>query len=258
MNEPMRLRDGRGAASRLMAGSVMRVPSASRRRAVAFTSAAATMGASATAIAAGATSVMKSFLLCMAIGAAGGGVMSLAASETIARFDTKPESPAPPGPLPNEAKKASPASLPAPAEVAVEAPLEVAAPAVVVPVGKDTTGKGKSPARDEAATRGRDGLDAPTAPTAPRAEPRLFEEQRIIESARAAVARGDTRSAFALLDDYEHAYVSKQFWPEALALRIEALRNSGQLAAARAMAADFAQKYPHHPLLQRVQNTVAR
>jgi hypothetical protein len=256
MNEPMRLRDGQGAARRLMAGSVLRVPSASRRRAVAFTSAAATMGASATAIAASATSVAKSFLLCVAIGAAGGGVMSLAASETIARFDTKAESHAQPGPQPPDAHAVARASSQAPAVVAVETPPEVPAPVLVVPVAApDASGKGKSPARDEAVARGRDALEAPAKV---RTQPSLFEEQRIIESARAAVARGDARTAFSLLDDYEHAYASKQFWPEALALRVEALRNNGQLAAARALAADFAQRYPHHPLLQRVQGAVAR
>jgi hypothetical protein len=254
MNEPMRLRDGEGPARLLMAGAVMRVPSASRRRAVAFTSAAATMGASATAVAAGATSVMKSFLLCVAIGAAGGGAMSLAASETIARFDAKAESHARPSPRSIDAPELSPGSLPAPAAV-VEALPAVAEPAPVVPVAKEVSGKGKSPTRDEGAARGRDGLEALGKA---RTEPSLFEEQRIIESARAAVARGDTRSAFALLDNYEHAYASKQFWPEALALRVEALRGSGQLAAARALAADFSQKYPHHPLLQRVQNAVGR
>ena len=255
MNEPMRLRDGEGAARQLMAGSVMRVPSASRRRAVAFTSAAATMGASATAVAASATSVMKSFLLCVAIGAAGGGVMSLAASETIARFDAKAESHAPPGARSNDAPGPSQGSAPAPAAVVVETPPALAGPALVVPVAKDASVKGKSPTRDEVAVRDRDALEAPEKA---RAEPSLFEEQRIIESARAAVARGDTRSAFALLDNYERAYASKQFWPEALALRVEALRGSGQLGAARALAADFAQKYPHHPLLQRVRNAAGR
>jgi hypothetical protein len=181
--------------------------------------------------------------------------MSLAASETIARFDTKAESHAQPSPRPKEAPELSQAAPPAPVAVVVETPPALAAPARVVPVAKDASGKGKSPTHDEGVARGRDALEAPEKA---RVEPSLFEEQRIIESARAAVARGDARSAFALLDNYEHAYASKQFWPEALALRVEALRASGQLAAARALAADFAQKYPHHPLLQRVRNAVGR
>jgi hypothetical protein len=252
MNEPTRLRDGEGAARQLMAGSVMHVPSASRRRAVAFTSAAATMGASATAVAASATSVVKSFVLCVAIGAAGGGAMSLLASETFARFDTKATSDAQPVPQSSHVRVTPQLAPQAPAVVAVEAPPEVPPP---VAAAKDASGVGKSLAREDGATRSRDALQAPAAA---RPEPSLFEEQRIIESARAAVARGDARTAFSVLDHYERAYASKQFWPEALALRVEALRNSGQLAAARVLAADFAQKYPHHPLLQRVRSAVAR
>ena len=109
--------------------------------------------------------------------------------------------------------------------------------------------------RDEAVAPRRDAVETPARA---RTESSLFEEQRIIESARAAVARGDARAAFSVLDDYEHNYGSRQFGPEALALRVEALRGSGQMAAARALAADFKQKYPHHPLRQRVQSAIAR
>ena len=101
MNEPLRLRDGDGPARRLMAGSVLHVPSASRRRAVAFTSAAATLSASTVAVAA-TTSVLKSFVLCVALGAVGGGVVSLAASETVALLETKSVGPLQPAPLPAE------------------------------------------------------------------------------------------------------------------------------------------------------------
>lgn len=254
MSEPLRLRDGDGAARVLMAGAVMHVPSASRRRAVAFTSAAATIGASTVAVAASTAAVIKSFVLCVALGAVGGGVMSFAASETVASLEPKSGGQAQTRPLPAEVR-AAPAGLGrASAVVVAETPPEVAAPPAAEPAAKAVGAKGKSLARDEA---GELGVDAPARARAP-AEASLFEEQRIIESARAAVARGDVGTAFSLLDDYERAYPSKQFWPEALALRIEALRSSGQQTRARALAADFAQKYPHHPLLSRVQSSVAR
>ena len=248
MNEPRRLRDGEGAARRLMAGSVLHVPSTSRRRAVAFTSAAAAMGASATAVAGSATPVLKGFLLSLAIGAAGGGMLSLVASETVARFDTKVASHA----QPHASQGTAQGAPQAPAAVAAAAPPEVTAP---VPLAEDASGVAKSPARDEAIGRGRGAVETPAKT---RTKSSLFEEQRIIESARAAVARGDARAAFSILDNYERSYPTPQFGPEALGLRVEALRSSGQLAAARALAADFAQKYPHHPLLQRVQSAVAR
>ncbi len=253
MNEPLRLRDGDGPARRLMAGSVLHVPSASRRRAVAFTSAAATLSASTVAVAA-TTSVLKSFVLCVALGAVGGGVVSLAASETVALLETKSVGPLQPAPLPAEARAAS-ASLPAAAAaVAAEPPTEVAVAPVAEPATKEAGGKSKSFGRDDSA----EPRVAVPVPARPSLGSSLFEEQRIIESARAAVARGDTSTAFSLLDNYERAYPNKQFWPEALALRIEALRSSGQLATARALAADFAQRYPHHPLLPRIQASVAK
>jgi hypothetical protein len=256
MSEPIRLRDGAGAARVLMAGANMHVPQTSRRRAVAFTSAAATMGASATAVAAGASSLIKTFVLCVVVGAAGGGVMSLLASETFSRLDAKAHGQAKPAPE-RRAREApvAPSSLARAPEVVVDERQPEPEPAAAgEPTAKEPSSKGRAAARDE----------APAVPPGPpgQARPRvgssLVEEQRIIESARAAVARGDLRTAFSMLDNYEHAFGPKQFWPEALALRIEALRSSGQLAAARALAADFAERYPHHPLLQRVQDIVAR
>jgi outer membrane protein assembly factor BamD (BamD/ComL family) len=86
----------------------------------------------------------------------------------------------------------------------------------------------------------------------------LFEQQRFIEAARAASARGDARAALSVLDSYDRAHARKQFGPEALALRVEALRASGQTAAARNLATDFARLYPSHPLLPRVQGAVQR
>lgn len=254
MSGPLRLRDGDGAARRLMAGAVMPVPSASRRRAVAFTSAVATIGASSVAAAASTASLIKSFVLGVALGALGGGAVSFAASETIARFETKSADHAP-RPLPTEAR-GMPAGLPHASEpVIAESSREAAAaPLPVETVVKETGGKQKSFARDEAAELG---VEASAQARQPAAAS-LVEEQRIVESARAAVARSDLRAALSLLDDYDRAYPSKQFWPEALALRIEALRGTGQLALARALAADFAQKYPHHPLLPRIQSSVAR
>ena len=72
------------------------------------------------------------------------------------------------------------------------------------------------------------------------------------------MARGDVRAAAAALDNYDRSYSAKQFGPEALALRVEALYGAGQASQARALAADFARRYPHHPLLQRVQGVIAR
>jgi hypothetical protein len=90
------------------------------------------------------------------------------------------------------------------------------------------------------------------------ARPSLFEEQRAIDSARAAIGGRDFRTALATLDEYERRYQKRQFGPEALALRVQALVGSNQVEAARGLAGEFERRYPHHPLLPRVQMAVAR
>jgi hypothetical protein len=233
--------------------NVLRVPSGSRRRALAFTGTAAGLVAS-TSVAAASTSLLKSFVVCVCVGAAGGGLMSLAASETASRLL------APPASTRSQPVRKEPASAPAAAleptavpVVTVEPPAETAA--TPAPVELDA----KQPA-----SRGRASGPSGTAEAGVRApEPRpgqlgssLFEEQRFIESARAAAARGDAHGALSVLDTYDRAYARKQFGPEALALRVEALLANGQLAAARNLATDFARLYPSHPLLSRVQGAV--
>jgi TolA-binding protein len=79
-------------------------------------------------------------------------------------------------------------------------------------------------------------------------------EARRIESARDAVRRGDASAALAALNDYEQAHPNGALAPEAMALRIEALSNSGRTAEAEALAGDFQRKYPSHPLSAQLKN----
>lgn len=251
MNKPpVRLRDSQGPARVLMRGSGLNVPSAARRRALTFTGVAAGMAASGTAAAAGATSLVKVVVLYVCLGTVGGGVLSLGVSEAFSRAEARavPAKPAqvvksaapriapvaavPKGdePVANAVAEPMPAALPEPA-AALRAP--VAAPAKPASVPAAASGKRV-------------------------AAPSLFEEQGIIESARAALARGDSASALSTLDGYDRAHAERQFGPEALALRIEALSSSGELVRARSLATEFRQRYPHHPLLSRVQAAVAR
>jgi hypothetical protein len=254
MSEPKRLRDSSGPAGVLMGGAnVLRVPGGSRRRALAFTGTAAGLVAS-TSVAAASTSLLKSFVVCVCVGAAGGGLMSLAASETASRLLAPPASTTRSQPV-----RKAPASAPAVALgptavplVTVESPAETSAmPAPVELDAKQPASRGRASGTAEAEVR------APE-PRAGQLGSSLFEEQRFIESARAAVARGDAHGALSVLDSYDRAFARKQFGPEALALRVEALRGSGQLAAARNLATDFARLYPSHPLLSRVQGAVQR
>ena len=248
MNEPIRLRDSDGPARLLMGGAALTVPSASRRRALAFTSAAAHLAASGSAAAAGATSLFKSVVVCVCLGTAGGGVVSLGVSETIAHLDARSKVDKAPQVRKPTLGRSSSASvaLPAAPDAPPEPPPEVARPRAAAPerAVKDTHVVTR-PAPTESVAAAGSGSS-------------LFEEQRIIESARAAVARGEASAALATLDGYERRYGQGQFGPEALALRIEALSARGELARARGLAGAFRQRYPHHPLSSRVQAAVQR
>ena len=245
MNGPLRLRDGDGAGRVLMGGSGLNVPSASRRRALTFVgTAAAGTAVSGTAVAATTTALVKGVVLCVCLGALGGGLASLAVSETFSRFETRP------------------ATVPAPAPTRAVSAVSPRAPLVVPEATELAPDAAPAAAAERAATRDArpaappsavSGAAAALASSRPTPAPSLFEEQRIIESARAAVARGDTASALATLDGYDRAYAQGQFGPEALALRVEALSGTGQVGRARSLAAEFERRYPHHPLLSRVQ-----
>jgi len=247
MNAPQRLRDSEGPARALMGGSRLDVPSASRRRALAFVgTAAAGTAVSGTAAAAATASLVKGVVLCVCLGTVGGGVASLAVSETISRI---------------EARHAAPTS-PATAHAFVPAVAQAASAAPVAPLVGEALEPAPAPVAiatpEPAATRdARASAPASAAAAAgsvaPAPAPSLFEEQRIIEAARAAVARGDAPTALATLDNYDRAYARGQFGPEALALRVEALSAAGQSSRARSLAAEFERRYPHHPLLARVQ-----
>lgn len=263
MKEPQRLLHGQGPGHELMTtGSVLRVPSGARQRALQFTGVAVGVSATGTAAAAaGASSLAKSLVLWVGLGAVGGGVASLTVSEVVSRLDT-------PQAQTQQAAPAatSPAVVPAPAAqapaeapavevpVAAQAPVVAEAPVAVAPEPRATP---SSKSKPEAAP-----VTPPTASVGAFGETpvhtSLVEEQRVIETARAAVARGDATSALATLDAYERGYARKQFGPEALALRVQALAAAGQIGLARSLARDFEQRYPHHPSLARVQSVVAR
>lgn len=100
---------------------------------------------------------------------------------------------------------------------------------------------------------------AAPAPVAPRPSTAAsLDEAHQIEAARAALSRGDCPRAVAQLDAYDSSHPNGQLKPEAMALRIQALTNMGKTTEARALASEFVQKYPQHPLLGRVSDAMAR
>jgi hypothetical protein len=253
MNEPKRLRESGGPAAALLASAELEVPTASRKRALAFTGVAASMLASSGATAASGAALVKSVMLWVAVGTVGGGLMSVTVAETISHFDARsagPRTAAPPLPLPPPRATATPTAVAPAPEPAPPSPTPVVteAPAVAPPRAASVP-KPSAPAATSGAS-----AEAPK----PVAVSNLFDEQRSIEAARAAVSHGNPAAALSTLDDYERSYPRGQFGPEALALRVEALRAQGKLESARTFARQFERRYPHHPLLSRVRAAVAR
>jgi hypothetical protein len=260
MNEPVRLRDTGGAARVLLGAGKLQVPHTSRQRALAFTGVAAGVATTGTATAAGATSLFKSVVLCVCLGTVGGGLTSLAVSETVSRLQT-PSADARPAPTPKRAITAPKSPSAAATADATSEPTLTPTASVFDAAPAERAALPDARANAVAPAAGAPVTAAPPAANVSNVEKparaaSLFDEQRIIESARAAVSRGDAQGALATLDGYDHSYAQGQFGPEALALRIEALSAKGDLARARSLAAEFQRRYPHHPLLAPVQTAV--
>lgn len=255
MKEPERLLRGSGPASELMTGAVLRVPGAARKRALAFTKVAVGMTASSTALAGGGAALVKTWLLTVSLGAAGGGLASLAVTEAYSYLQTNRRAPS--AEIAPQQPKLEIAPARAASAVAPE-PEPSDAQAANAVQGADSGGEPR-PSGGKAKLERRQAASGVASERSGEPVRRsLFEEQRMIESARTAVARGDAESALKALDTYEQSYAERQFGPEALALRVEALVAAGQLPRARLLAKDFELRYPRHPLLSRVQAAVTR
>jgi hypothetical protein len=91
---------------------------------------------------------------------------------------------------------------------------------------------------------------------APQAEPSaevpsLGPQLERLREARALLQRGDANGAVSAVADYERAFPSGAFWPEAEAIAIDALVASGRSAEARARARAFLRNYGDSPQASR-------
>jgi hypothetical protein len=98
---------------------------------------------------------------------------------------------------------------------------------------------------------------APPAPQqnakpAPQRAPSLDREIDLIDAARAALSRGDSRGALATLDAYSRIYPRGRLGMEAEVLRIDALQRSGDTDGARRRAEVFLRHNPKSVLSARV------
>lgn len=100
----------------------------------------------------------------------------------------------------------------------------------------------------------------PVATPAPAPAPidarRLALEVGLLDSARAALRNGDPTAALAILARHDREFADGALVAEAEVIRIEALVDRGDVAAARARATAFATRFPRSPLVRRVQSIV--
>jgi hypothetical protein len=146
--------------------------------------------------------------------------------------------------------------------------LERTDPAPAVSVDLGTRGASLPATRDETPSPSRD-LD-PASPTLPQAPPvarfdvvpepagsparsdRLAAETAELRAAQQAMRSGRPADALALLDQQDAFYRAGTLTQERAAARVLALCELGSVAAARAAAQTFEQRWPRSPLLARV------
>jgi hypothetical protein len=225
---------------------------ASRARAVelagtagAFVTTTAGAAAAAGAKGGGVAALYKSVALWICIGAIGGGGAALLISElstpSVHPTPNSTSSPvAPPLVLPEPVVAApSPEPEPKAAPDISPEPASAAAPKRALPVAPSAE---------------------PVVPPLPVAGSGVASfpdpETKQIESARAAVARGDSSGAIQALDSYDATHPNGVLKAESAALRVQAVSNTGNSAKAQTLANEFEKKFPTSPLRGAVRDTV--
>ena len=88
------------------------------------------------------------------------------------------------------------------------------------------------------------------------ADARLAAERALVDTARAALARGDAPAALTVLGRHEQQFPRGQLSEERSALMVQALAAAGRMPEAGARAAQFRLGYPHSLLLPVVDQAV--
>lgn len=158
-----------------------------------------------------------------------------------------------------EQRTAVPTMVPSSRPAVLQPMSQPAAPAVLVapiaPVveAEPTPKPAPKAARNPAAGRAEPVVESPPSASAER----LAEEVRSIDEARVRVSSGRAAEALATLDAYDRSFDKPGFAPEALYLRMEALKQLGRNAAAQSVAARLVQSYPNSPQAPRARQILA-
>jgi hypothetical protein len=158
----------------------------------------------------------------------------------------------PPATGPTTTKLVSSAATPDP--VSVPDPVLTVPVTASRPTSVPVTSKPVEHAPPKAAPR--TSAAASASPSEGTAETSLLKELNSLDSARAALGRGDARGALVLLDRHSRTFPSGSLAAEASMLRVEALLAGGERQAARALAIDLLAKDPSGPHAKRLR-TVA-
>lgn len=248
MNEPRRLNQGGGYHELLVrSASLDRTPEDARRRAVHL---ASTIGAfSSTSVDSGVrrkpASLATVLVKWIAIGAAAGGLLALGASQLLSSATKSAVNPAD-----------TLAELPAPSAIVLAPSRDIAAePAAAAAPVRSATAQLAPKAGGSIEPWIPSPLPVVSA-AAPAHTPSAakFAEAQQIEAARDAVSRGNESEAIAALNNYEQAHPNGSLASEAMALRIQALANSGKTGEAKTLAKEFQNKYPAHRLSGQLEN----
>ncbi|MEO6417988.1 MAG: hypothetical protein ABIP39_01175 [Polyangiaceae bacterium] len=78
-----------------------------------------------------------------------------------------------------------------------------------------------------------------------------LDEGQTLDLARAALAKGESTKALAILDGHDRDFATGLMNPDAKVLRIEALARTGEDARAKELAENFLADFPHSPLAPR-------
>jgi Outer membrane lipoprotein len=111
------------------------------------------------------------------------------------------------------------------------------------------------PPADEVAPEAR-ATPAPQA-TQPTASSTLADEVAALQVARTALAAHDPGGAIVALDRYKSRFPAGKLGPEATVLRIDALNQRGDHAAASALGDRFLATHPHSPYADRVRSILS-
>jgi hypothetical protein len=81
----------------------------------------------------------------------------------------------------------------------------------------------------------------------------IADEMRVLDEARRTLSAGDGAATMRVLDAYRKQFPRGSFSQEAVLLRIQALVQVGDHAAARALAQRFRDRHPNSPHLRRIE-----